>query len=148
MIHEEKCACGCGHEHGAHTHGDGDRKALVAEQKLLSKLKGNLAEIEAIHAKIDDAFASVSRENIGMLLTQKKNLKTLKKLFQKTFAGAEKHQALSAMKKAEEGYIENVEDILHTAQVMKRADRGNVTGEVVRNLEKALFGQNLQEKAE
>ena len=42
------------------------------------------------------------------------------------------------MLQAEREYIENVKDIMHHARLFKRGLRGNVTAEVLRNLEQKV----------
>ena len=140
---EEICACGHHHEHGdahhahhAH-HMPAELAALRRKKDQLSMLQGNMREIQALHDKIDGALARVGRENVGFILTQKKTLKELKKLAASVLGGG-KEPIFATLYAAEKEYIDNIEDIMHHAQILKRAGQGNVTPEVMANMEKSL----------
>ncbi|SFT90960.1 hypothetical protein SAMN02910356_02661 [Selenomonas sp. GACV-9] len=139
---EEICACGHYHEHGDahhahHAHTPAELAALRRKKDQLSMLQGNMREIQALHDKIDGALARVGRENVGFILTQKKTLKELKKLAASVLGGG-KEQIFATLYAAEKEYIDNIEDIMHHAQILKRAGQGNVTPEVMANMEKSL----------
>lgn len=130
---EHECDC---HEHGGR--GAEDMPALQKKRRQLLLLKEHMAKINTLHDKIDAVMSKVDKENIGLLLTQQKNLKELEKecvilseLMQDDIMPPE-------MLQAEREYIENVKDIMHHARLFKRGLRGNVTAEVLRNLERKV----------
>ncbi len=146
-------SCACGHDHKENDSitqmgKEQERERLAADRKLLEKAKEHLAEIEKLHEKIDGVLVNVTKENIGLLLTQKKTVKDLKKLYQKAFSGSNRNPALEAMRQVEESYIRDIEDILRTAQIFKRASRGNITSEVLSNMENSLHKWNLTKENE
>jgi len=133
---EEHCTCGHHHDH-AHQHTPGELAGLRRKKEQLSMLQDNMREIQQLHDKIDGALARVERENVGFILTQRKTLKELKKLAEKVL-GKGKEPIFATLYAAERDYIENIEDIMHHAQILKRAGQGNVTPEVLSNMEKSL----------
>lgn len=135
---EEHCACGHHHDHSHdHHHTPEEVAGLRRKKEQLSMLQDNMREIQQLHDKIDTALARVERENVGFILTQKKTLKELKKLTDKVL-GKGKEPIFATLYAAERDYIENIEDIMHHAQILKRAGQGSVTPEVVANMEKSL----------
>ncbi|TYZ21909.1 hypothetical protein [Selenomonas ruminis] len=135
---EEHCACGHHHDHSHdHHHTPEEIAGLRRKKEQLSMLQDNMREIQQLHDKIDTALARVERENVGFILTQKKTLKELKKLADKVL-GKGKEPIFATLYAAERDYIENIEDIMHHAQILKRAGQGSVTPEVVANMEKSL----------
>ncbi|MBQ1866800.1 hypothetical protein [Selenomonas sp.] len=135
---EEHCACGHHHDHSHdHHHTPEEIAGLRRKKEQLSMLQDNMREIQQLHDKIDAALARVERENVGFILTQKKTLKELKKLTDKVL-GKGKEPIFATLYAAERDYIENIEDIMHHAQILKRAGQGSVTPEVVANMEKSL----------
>ena len=97
-----------------------------------------MAKIQGLHDKIDAVLGRVEQDNIGLLLTQKKNLKELQKEYKLISTGRLGEILPPAILQAEKEYIANIEDILHHAKFYKRGGQGNVTAEVIRNLEKHL----------
>ena len=97
-------------------------------------MKAGAQRLQALHDKIDAALAQVTRDNIGQLLTQKKTLRELKSEAAALFSRGLEHPMLRVMEQAEQEYIGRIEQILHEAQLLKRAGRGSVTPEVLRNL--------------
>lgn len=146
---EEFCACGHphNHEHGhtqehihdvhAHVSDLAELAALRRKKQQLGSLQDNMRRIQGLHDKIDEALARVERENAGFILTQKKTLKELKKLAG-TVLGNGREPIFATLYAAEKEYIANIEDIMHHAQILKRAGQGNVTPEVLANMEKSL----------
>ena len=118
--------CGCGHAHAPHT----------AEEwhRLARQRRRGAQRPQALQDKADAALAQVTRENIGQLLTQKKTLRELKSEAAALFSRGLEHPMLRVMEQAEQEYIGRIEQILHEAQLLKRAGRGSVTPEVLRNL--------------
>ena len=131
---EEHCSCGHQHDHGHVHHTPGEIAGLRRKKEQLSMLQDNMREIQQLHDKIDGALA---RENVGFILTQRKTLKELKKLAEKVL-GKGKEPIFATLYAAERDYIENIEDIMHQAQILKRAGQGRVTPEVLANMEKSL----------
>lgn len=151
---EELCACGHHHEHihehnnthnHEHTHTPAELSALRRKKQQLGSLQENMRVIQSLHDKIDEALARVERENVGFILTQKKTLKELKKLADNVL-GKGKEPIFATLYAAEKEYIDNIEDIMHHAQILKRAGQGNVTPEVVANMEKSLNAAEAVEK--
>lgn len=112
--------------------------ALQKKRRQLLLLKEHMVKINTLHDKIDTVMSKVEKGNIGLLLTQQKNLKELEtecavlsELMQGDILPPE-------MLQTERGYIENVKDIMHHARLFKRGLRGNVTAEVLRNLERKV----------
>lgn len=134
---EEHCSCGHHHDHGHVHHTPGEIAGLRRKKEQLSMLQDNMREIQQLHDKIDGALARVDRENVGFILTQRKTLKELKKLAEKVL-GKGKEPIFATLYAAERDYIENIEDIMHHAQILKRAGQGSVTPEVLANMEKSL----------
>ena len=124
--------CGCGHAHAPHTAEEWHR--LARQRRTLEEMKAGAQRLQALHDKIDAALAQVTRENIGQLLTQKKTLRELKSEAAALFSRGLQHPMLRVMEQAEQEYIGRIEQILHEAQLLKRAGRGSVTPEVLRNL--------------
>ncbi|WP_288311629.1 hypothetical protein [uncultured Selenomonas sp.] len=124
--------CGCGHAHAPHTAEEWHR--LARQRRTLEEMKAGAQRLQALHDKIDAALAQVTRENIGQLLTQKKTLRELKSEAAALFSRGLEHPMLRVMEQAEREYIGRIEQILHEAQLLKRAGRGSVTPEVLRNL--------------
>ena len=124
--------CGCGHAHAPHTAEEWHR--LARQRRRLEEMKAGAQRLQALHDKIDAARAQVTRENIGQLLTQKKTLRELKSEAAALFSRGLEHPMLRVMEQAEQEYIGRIEQILHEAQLLKRAGRGSVTPEVLRNL--------------
>lgn len=134
-------ACGCGHDHLHAPLTAEEMRRLQRQKKALERLKAGARRLQALHDKIDAALAQVTQENIGLLLTQKKTLRQLEKEADALFASGFDHPMLKAMEIAEREYIERIGEILHEAQLLHRAKRGNVTPEVVRNLARATEPQ-------
>ena len=132
MIEEHCC-----HEHH-HEHTSEEIAALKRKQERLTLLKPHMAKIQGLHDKIDAVLGRVEQDNIGLLLTQKKNLKELQKEYKLISTGRLGQILPPAILQAEREYIANIEDILHHAKLYKRGGQGNVTAEVIRNLEKHL----------
>jgi len=132
MIEEHCC-----HEHH-HEHKPEEIAALKRKQERLTLLKPHMAKIQGLHDKIDAVLGRVEQDNIGLLLTQKKNLKELQKEYKLISTGRLGQILPPAILQAEREYIANIEDILHHAKLYKRGGQGNVTAEVIRNLEKHL----------
>lgn len=141
---EEFCACGQ-HQEQEQEHGHSQAQAYTPEElaalhrrkQQLGVLQEKMRAIQELHDKIDETLARVARENVGLILTQKKTLKELKRLADIVLAGG-KEPIFAALYAAEKEYIENIEDIMHHAQILKRAGQGNVTPEVMSNMEKHL----------
>lgn len=133
--------CGCGHDHLHAPLTVEEMLRLQRQKKSLERLKAGARRLQALHDKIDAALAQVTQENIGLLLTQKKTLRQLEKEADALFASGFDHPMLKAMEIAEREYIERIGEILHEAQLLHRAKRGNVTPEVVRNLARATEPQ-------
>lgn len=134
-------ACGCGHDHPHAPLTAEEMRRLQRQKKALERLKAGARRLQALHDKIDAALAQVTQQNIGLLLTQKKTLRQLEKEADALFASGFDHPMLQAMEIAEREYIERIGEILHEAQLLHRAKRGNVTPEVVRNLVRATKPQ-------
>ena len=136
---EEHCACGHPHEHGHehHIHTPADLADLRQQQKSLSGLQVNMRKIQALHDKIDATLAEVDQQNVGYILTQKKTLKELKKRVDSTL-GQGNETFFAKLYAVEQDYIRSIEDLMHHAQILKRAGRGQVTPEVIANMEKIL----------
>ena len=83
-------------------------------------------------------MSKVEKDNIGLLLTQQKNLKELEKECAVLSKLMQDDIMPPEMLQAEREYIENVKDIIHHARLFKRGLRGNVTAEVLRNLERRV----------
>lgn len=127
----------CCHEHH-HEHTPEEMAVLKRKQEQLTQLKPHMAKIQGLHDKIDAVLGRVEQDNIGLLLTQKKNLKELQKEYKLISTGRLGEILPPAILQAEKEYIANIEDILHHAKFYKRGGQGNVTAEVIRNLEKHL----------
>ena len=127
----------CCHEHH-HEHTPEEMAVLQRKQEQLTLLKPHMAKIQGLHDKIDAVLGRVEQDNIGLLLTQKKNLKELQKEYKLISTGRLGEVLPPAILQAEREYIANIEDILHHAKLYKRGGQGNVTAEVIRNLEKHL----------
>ena len=135
------------HDHHHHTPLTPDELArLKKQQRALKEFKAAMQRMQKLHDKIDSALAKVTPENIGYLLTQKKTLRELRREAAALFASGFSHPMLTAMEKAEKEYIENIESILHDAQILRRASRGSVTPEVMHNLETRLAEEQNPEK--
>ncbi len=135
--------CSCGHNH-AHEHAPltpEEMRRLQRQKRALEEIKAGTLRLQALHDRIDAALAQVTQEEIGRLLTQKKTLRQLKKESDALFSRGFEHPMLQAMELAEREYIERIEEILHEAQILSRARRGNVTPEVLQNLERATKPQ-------
>lgn len=130
---EHECDC---HEHGGQ--GTADMAALQKKRRQLLLLKEHMVKVNNLHDKIDTVMSKVEKGNIGLLLTQQKNVKALEKecavLSELTLDDIMPPEMLQA----EREYIENVKDIMHHARLFKRGLRGNVTAEVLRNLEQKV----------
>ena len=130
---EHECDC---HEHGGQ--GTADMAALQKKRRQLLLLKEHMVKVNNLHDKIDTVISKVEKGNIGLLLTQQKNVKALEKecavLSELTLDDIMPPEMLQA----EREYIENVKDIMHHARLFKRGLRGNVTAEVLRNLEQKV----------
>jgi len=128
-------SCGCGHDH-VHSREDCGRDhheampdfAMSPEDKLamegfrreLFQHRDKMEEFQRLHREIDAALAGVDEKNIGRLLTQKKNVKALRKLCAEFFGTKIGHNPMQdAMRAAEEDYIANVESILRDARRIK-----------------------------
>lgn len=143
---KELCACGHQHEKGhihEQAHTPAELIALRRQKQQLGSLQENMRKIQGLHDKIDGALARVDRENVGFILTQKKTLKELKKLAN-TVLGNGKEPVFAALYAAEKEYMDNIEDIMHHAQILKRAQQGNVTPEVLANMEKSLQAAEIK----
>ena len=136
---EEHCACGHHHEHGHehHTHTPAELAGLRQQQKSLGTLQTNMRKIQALHDKIDAVLAKVDQQNVGYILTQKKTLKELKKLADSAL-GNGKEPLFAKLYAVEQDYIRTIDDLMHHAQILKRAGQGSVTPEVLTNMEKSL----------
>ena len=130
---EHECDC---HEHGGHR--VEDMPALQKKRRKLLLLKERMVKINTLHEKIDAGMSKVDKENIGLLLTQHKNLKELEKECAALSVLMQDDTMPREMLQAEREYIENVKDIMHHARLFKRGLRGNVTAEVLRNLERKV----------
>lgn len=130
---EHECDC---HEHGGHR--VEDMPALQKKRRKLLLLKERMVKINTLHEKIDAVMSKVDKENIGLLLTQHKNLKELEKECAALSVLMQDDTMPREMLQAEREYIENVKDIMHHARLFKRGLRGNVTAEVLRNLERKV----------
>lgn len=117
--------------------------ALRRQKKELAGLQQTMAEIQSLHDKIDSVLARVTVENVGLVLTQKKTLKELKALAAKKLSGSS--QLLAPIYRAEQEYITEIEDIMHHAQLFKRATKGQLTAEVVANISGALERSGVME---
>lgn len=117
--------------------------ALRRQRKELAGLQQTMSEVQALHDKIDSALARVTGENIGLVLTQKKTLKGLKALAAKKLGGDS--EVLRPIYAAEQAYIADIEDIMHHAQLFKRATKGQLTAEVVTNISSALERSGVME---
>ena len=137
----EKHYCCHGHDAHDHQHTPEEIAALQKKQAQLILLKPHMAKIQSLHGKIDGVLEKVEQDNIGLLLTQKKNLKELKKEYRLISTGKLGQMLPPAILQAEREYIENIENILRHAKLYKRGGQGNVTAEVVRNLERNLHEQ-------
>lgn len=136
---EERCACGHHHEHGPehHEHTPAELAGLRQQRKSLTVLQANMRKIQELHDKIDAVLAEVDRRNVGYILTQKKTLKELKKLADSAL-GKGKEPLFANLYAVEQDYIRTIDDLMHHAQILKRAGRGQVTPEVLANMEKSL----------
>lgn len=134
--------CGGGHEHHHH-HAPGDIAALRRQKKVLAGLQQTMSEIQSLHDKIDSVLARVTVENVGLVLTQKKTLRELKTLAAKKLGGDS--ELLRPIYAAEQAYIADIEDIMHHAQLFKRATTGQLTAEVVANISGALERSGVME---
>ena len=136
IMMEHGCDC---HEHGhGHGHTAEEMAALQEKQRQLVILKPHMVKIQALHDKIDAVLSKVEKDNIGLLLTQKKNLKALQREYREINTGQLAQMLPPAVMQVEREYIDNIEDILHHARLFKRGLQGNVTAEVVKNLEQSL----------
>lgn len=133
---EERCACGHPHEPESRRT-PAELAALHRKKQQLAGLQEDMRRIQGLHDKIDKALARVDRANTGSILMQKKTLKALKRLAEEVL-GKGREPFLAALYAAEQEYIRNVEDIMHHAQILKRAGQGSVTPEVLANMEKSL----------
>ena len=136
---EERCACGHHHEHGAEhpQHTPAELAGLREQRKSLTVLQANMRKIQELHDKIDAVLAEVDQRNVGYILTQKKTLKELKKLADSAL-GKGKEPLFANLYAVEQDYIRTIDDLMHHAQILKRAGRGQVTPEVLANMEKSL----------
>ena len=125
------------HEHH-HEHTPEEMAIMQKKQEQLMRLKPHMAKIQALHDKIDAVLGKVEQNSIGLLLTQKKNIKELKKEYELISTGKLGEILPPAILQAEQAYIANIEEILHCAKLFKRGGQGNVTAEVIRNLERSL----------
>ena len=130
---EHECDC---HEHG--WHGAENMPALQKKRRQLLLLKEHMVKVNALHDKIDTVMGKVEKENIGLLLTQQKSLKELEKECAVLSELMQDDIMPPEMLQTEREYIENVKDIMHHARLFKRGLRGNVTAEVLRNLERKV----------
>lgn len=129
------------HECDCHAHGEHEAENMPALQKKrrqLLLLKEHMVKVNTLHDKIDTVMSNVEKDNIGLLLTQQKNLKELEKECAVLSELMQDDILPPEMLQAERGYIENVKDIMHHARLFKRGLRGNVTAEVLRNLERKV----------
>ena len=110
---------------------------LRQQQKSLGTLQANMRKIQALHDKIDAVLAKVDQQNVGYILTQKKTLKELKKLADSAL-GNGKEPLFAKLYAVEQDYIRTIDDLMHHAQILKRAGQGSVTPEVLTNMEKSL----------
>ena len=133
MIREHECDC---HENCRHR--AEDMPALQKKRRQLLLLKEHMSKINTLHDKIDAVMSKVDKKNIGLLLTQQKNLKELEKECAVLSELMQDDTMPREMLQAEREYIENIKDIMHHARLFKRGLRGNVTAEVLRNLERKV----------
>lgn len=111
---------------------------LQKKRRQLLLLKEHMVKINALHDKIDTVMSKVEKGNIGLLLTQQKNLRELEKECAVLPELVQDDIMPPEMLQTEQEYIENVRDIMHHARLFKRGLRGNVTEEVLRNLERKI----------
>ena len=111
-IMEHECDC---HEHGGHE--AENLSALQKKRRQLLLLKGHMVKINTLHDKIDEVMSKVEKGNIGLLLTQQKNLKELEKECAALSELMQDDILPPEMLQAERGYIENVKDIMHHARL-------------------------------
>ena len=130
---EHECDC---HEHVGH--GAENMPALQKKRRQLLLLREHMVKINTLHDKIDTVMSEVEKGNIGLLLTQRKNLKELEKECAVLSEFMQDDIMPSEMLQTEREYIENVKDIMHHARLFKRGLRGNATAEVLRNLERKV----------
>lgn len=131
MEHEFDCHDYSGHEAR-------NMAVLQKKRRQLLLLKEHMVKINALHDKIDTVMSKVEKGNIGLLLTQQKNLRELEKECAVLPELVQDDIMPPEMLRAEQEYIENVRDIMHHARLFKRGLRGNVTEEVLRNLERKI----------
>lgn len=125
------CGCGChhGHDH-AYGHvslngiqtptGDSLDPQDIRFRQTLQKMQTMAQSMQGLHAEIDAALAKVSRQNVGYILTQKKNVKKLEQLYEDCFSQPLGHPLYETMRQAEQEYLVNIKSILHEAQQLKR----------------------------
>ena len=120
------CGCGCHHDHEAAGFpqnlqaGKLPAPEDVKFRQTLRNLQSAAASMQKLHAEIDDALAKVSRQNVGFILTQKKNVKKLEQLYEKCFAEPLDHPFYETMRQAEQEYLVNIKSILREAQQLKK----------------------------
>ena len=130
---EYECDC---HEHVGH--GAENMPALQKKRRQLLLLREHMVKINTLHDKIDMVMSKVEKGNIGLLLTQQKNLKELEKECAVLSELTQDDIMPAEMLQAEQEYIKRVKDSMHHARLFKRGRRGNVTAEVLRNLERKV----------
>lgn len=126
------CGCGCHHDHdhdhaghmtlpGVHTPA---RDALDPQdircRQTLQKMQTMAKAMQGLHDEIDTALAKVSQQNIGYILTQKKNVKKLEQLYEACFSQPLEHPLYETMRQAEQEYLVNIKSILREARQLKR----------------------------
>ena len=112
--------------------------ALQKKRRQLLLLKEHMSKINTLHDKIDAVMSKVDKKNIGLLLTQQKNLKELEKECAVLSELMQDDTMPREMLQAERENIENIKYIMHHARLFKRGLRGNVTAEVLKNLERKV----------
>jgi len=100
-----------------------------AEKAALSRrLVAFYAQVQAVHAlrdTINAGLARVTEDNLGLALTQKKNLRELKKAYKKltSYADVLPPQDAAPIFEAEFNYITTIENVLTTTQGLKNHEQ-------------------------
>lgn len=89
-------------------------------RQTLQKMQAMAKSMQGLHAEIDAALAKVSQQNVGYILTQKKNVKKLEQLYEDCFSQPLEHPLYETMRQAEQEYLVNIKSILREAQQLKR----------------------------
>lgn len=121
--HEEHCACGHDHHAHQHTYTPAEMQQMVQQKQIFNDLQAGVKKMQELHDKIDNVLMTVNEENVGLVLTQKKTLQELKSLAHEVFKEPNRVPLVRTLYEAEKDYIENVEGIMHQAQVLKNSER-------------------------